>query len=44
VELPEDKKKLNKPADYHPVGEPKKKKMYRPAVPKIFYSGYDVFL
>jgi hypothetical protein len=43
VELPKDKKKLNKPADYHPVGEPKKK-MYRPAVPKIFYLGYDVFL
>jgi hypothetical protein len=41
--LPDAKHVLNKPQEYHPVGEPVKKKMYRPVVPRYFASGYDIY-
>ena len=42
--LPKEKHQLNKPQEYHPVGEPVKKKQYRPVVPRNFTSGYDTYL
>ena len=45
VPLSEERHVLNKPQEYHSIGEPKKNKMYRPVVPKVFEkSGYDEFL
>lgn len=44
VPLPIKNHVLNKPQEYHPIGEPKKKKQYRPVVPKVFLSGYDAYL
>ena len=35
---------LEKPKEYHPIGEPVKKKQYRPVVPRYFPRGYDMYL